>query len=217
MNYPLIHALIDQVADFQKEKQEGSLEEFAHWLLARVGANTSAEVINAPSFSHPKMTIDNVLTEFITYLYRYAKMYIKKIVEESQSAFTTYDDIVYVLILFFNPHEKITKTALIERNIHEKPTGMEVLKRLLKNGLIEQYDSEEDKRSKYLKVTTKGRIEFTNLVGKIYEASRLIGGNLTHREKEYLYFLLKKLHDFHNPIFINEKDSTFEVIFKKLG
>lgn len=215
MNRQLIHELIDQVADFQNERQRGDLQDFSVWLSKKIGKE-EVESIHVPAYSDTTMQIDSALVEYITYMYRYAKMYVKKVLEESQSAFTTYDDVVYVLILFFNP-DKMTKTELIERNVHEKPTGMEVLKRLLKNELIEQYDNEEDKRSKYLKVTEKGKEEFMKIFGKMNQISKLAAGDLNNREKEYLYFFLKKLDNFHNPIFLNEREKTFEALFDKLN
>jgi DNA-binding MarR family transcriptional regulator len=216
INYQLLHELIDQLGDFQKENPNGSVRAFSTWLSQKVSKEEGIEVIQVPAYQEVMISIDSALVEYLTYMYRYAKVYVKKVVEESESAFVTYDDVVYVLILFFNPYP-MTKTELIERNIHEKPTGMEVLKRLVKNGLIEQYANEEDRRSKFLKVTAKGKNEFMKIFDKMHKVSQLVAGNLSHREKEYLFFLLKKLDNFHNPIFLNDRALDIVQLLKKIS
>jgi MarR family transcriptional regulator, lower aerobic nicotinate degradation pathway regulator len=214
MNYQLIHEIIDQIADFQKEHTEGDLQDFSTWLSHKIGRNAKQAEIQVQHA--PSIDINDAIPEFIICMYRYAKIYVKKILEENHSAFSTYDEVIYVIVLFFNP-EKMTKTELIEKNVHEKPTGMEILKRLLKNNMIEQYDNEQDKRSKYLKVTEKGKMEFLKIFDKMREVSRLIAGDLTVKEQGQLYFLLKKLDNFHNPIFLNERALGIDELLTKLG
>ncbi len=229
MNYQLIHELINQVADFQQESLHGDLNDFSAWLSQKIekqgeqqkrGIEKLKERLQNSDFQNStddfKAQENYSVLALITYLYRYAKLYAKKALEEHQSVFVTFDELVYLITLYFNP-QPLSKTQLIETNIHEKPTGMEIIKRLLKNKLIEQFDSQEDKRVKYLRVTEKGKAEFMKVFGTMRAITYLVSGNLTKEENYQLFQLLKKLHLFHNPIFLHEKEKPLQEILGKVS
>ncbi|MCU0391751.1 MAG: MarR family winged helix-turn-helix transcriptional regulator [Thermoflexibacter sp.] len=224
-DYQLLHELIDQVGDFQKYSPHGEMKDFAVWLGKKVIAKEDFEIAsdsltnvvnNDDDKAVPFQRQENYsILALVTYLYRYARLYAKKALEEHQSAFVTYDELVYLITLYFDPRQ-MSKTQVIEANIHEKPTGMEIIKRLLKNNLIEQSDSKEDKRVKYLKVTPRGEAELMRILGTMRSITQLVSGNLTQQENQQLFQLLRKLHEFHNPIFLDEKEQPLEEILKKL-
>ena len=95
----------------------------------------------------------------------------------------------------------MTKMALIKKNIHDKPVGMLIITRLLRQGLIEQTDSDLDKRSKLIRITERGLQILENQMEKIRQATNIVAGNLTHAEKMELIRILNKLDRFHYPIF----------------
>jgi MarR family transcriptional regulator, lower aerobic nicotinate degradation pathway regulator len=108
----------------------------------------------------------------------------------------------------------MTKMQLIEKNIHEKPTGLEVIKRLLKNKIIGERDNDEDKRSKRVFLTEKGKGIFFQTLSQMGEVSKIISGKLTASEKIQLFTLLKKLDDFHNPIFLEHRHKSINELNK---
>ncbi len=95
-------------------------------------------------------------------------------------------------------------------NIHEKTTGMEVIKRLLNNGLVEQTDDQNDRRSKRLLITAKGMGVLLGTFEEMRKASLIIAGTLNEVEKMQLLHLLQKLHFFHKPLFINERETGLD-------
>ena len=90
---------------------------------------------------------------------------------------------------------------LIKKNVHEKPTGMQIINRLIAQGWIDQKNSDSDKRSKVIKISNSGNIALENQMSKIRTASEIVTGNLTQNEKLELIRLLTKLNDFHQPIY----------------
>lgn len=70
-----------------------------------------------------------------------------------------------------------------ENNIHEKNTGMEIIKRLINNQLLEQHDDENDKRSKRLKITPLGQAELFKSFDGMIKVSRIISGKLSDTER----------------------------------
>jgi MarR family transcriptional regulator, lower aerobic nicotinate degradation pathway regulator len=149
-----------------------------------------------------------MIARMIVFMYRYAKLYIKKALEglELQSI----EEFGYMTILIqFQP---LTKTALIQKNIHEKPTGMEIIKRLVKLGYIEEKQHGEDKRSKNLFVTEKGRTMMAGLYKNMDKVSRLILGDLNVAEQWQLFTVLKRLDNFHKPIFLDNLQKVDEIL-----
>jgi DNA-binding MarR family transcriptional regulator len=110
----------------------------------------------------------------------------------------------------------MNKTSLIDKNIQEKPTGTEVIKRLLKNEWIAEKNNENDKRSKLIFLTEKGKGILFQTFGQIGKASEIITGSLEQQEKLQLLALLKKLQIFHQPLFITQKNKNWEEFLKLL-
>ena len=96
---------------------------------------------------------------------------------------------------------------LIKKNIHDKPVGMLIITRLLKNGWIEQTESDADRRNKLISITEKGITALEQHMSKIRIATEIVAGNLNHHEKMELIRILNKLDRFHYPIFSRNIDS----------
>ena len=212
MNFELLTAIIEafkehQVLNVQNDKT--SLAEFAIWL------NQKNYLIGQPKNSEHIEIIgrDEVETEIgklIIYLNRYAKLLVRKGLNNFPELVN--EDFTYLYILM--TCESMTKIQLIEKNIHEKPTGLEVIKRLLKHKLIDERDDEKDKRSKRVFLTEKGRVTFFQTLGQMSKVSQLIAGKLTIEEKNQLFNLLKKLEDFHNPLFLQHRQKSIDELGK---
>jgi DNA-binding MarR family transcriptional regulator len=151
-------------------------------------------------------TIEVEISNSIVNLNRYVKLLVKKGLQDFPELIN--EDFIYIANLM--DHESMTKMQLIDKNIHEKPTGLEVIKRLLKHKLIGERDDKEDKRSKRVFLTEKGRRTFFKSVAEMQKISKLVTGKLTLAEKNQLYALLKKLKDFHNPIFLEHRKKSID-------
>ncbi len=151
------------------------------------------------------------LSQHIAHLYRFAKGYTKIALEDSP--LITMDDFLYLgKIMELNT---CTKTELIEHNSHEKTSGMEIIKRLLKNGFIDQRNDPDDGRSKQVSITPEGEKEFFAALAGMQKSANLVGGPLSTVEKLHLMHLLKKLYEFHKPLFA-EKNASLDEMLEQL-
>ena len=209
---------------FEQENhtEKGSLSDFGAWLVGKQSESlvSKNEMVDTSSLlvpaelraaaDHPEVIIGKLLT----FLSRYLKIYFKKGLEDS--VLTTGDDFTYLATLLHKG--SLTKTELIMLNAHEKTSGMEVIKRLLNNDLIEQSDDESDKRSKRISLTSKGKsvlIQSFDMMGKV---GKICTGDLTDAEKNQLMNLLKKLDNFHHDIYLNHRDFELErIIAEKIS
>lgn len=97
---------------------------------------------------------------------------------------------------------------LIKKNAQEKSVGIQIINRLIRQGWVDQTNSEVDKRSKLVNINEKGVQASEMLMDKVRDASEIVAGDLTHNEKMQLIGLLKKLNDFHYPIYLKNLDPS---------
>jgi DNA-binding MarR family transcriptional regulator len=147
---------------------------------------------------------ESVISTLLVHMNRYAKTYSRAAIHNSD--FTTQEDFIYLINL--RAFGAMTKMDLIKKNIQDKPTGMQTIGRLIKKGWVAQTDSETDKRSKVISITTAGLEALDQQMDKIRQATTIVTGNLLYTEKMELIRLLGKLNDFHHPIFSQHMDSS---------
>ncbi|MFC4230968.1 MarR family winged helix-turn-helix transcriptional regulator [Parasediminibacterium paludis] len=145
---------------------------------------------------------DNDISILIVFIFRYAKNYIKKALKDS--IIQTADEFSYLITLM--TYESLTKTELIGKLVMEKTSGTEIIKRLLKQGLLTEFEDSQDKRSVRVAISPKGRMELVKILPEMDKVTKLVAGNLNIKEKNTLAYLLKKLDHFHNQIYHEKKD-----------
>jgi MarR family transcriptional regulator, lower aerobic nicotinate degradation pathway regulator len=220
MNYAFLKSLLTQAEAFEQQTpatEQQTLASFAAWLSQQTA---SAPAVNSAGVCPPddhellagSNSPDHEIGIFVSYLYRYTKLYGKKALADTP--LSTIDEFSYMVMLLEGTAP--TKTELIDRNIQEKTTGTEILRRLINGGLVEQFDDPTDRRSKRLKLTEQGMSVMFQVMPRMGQLLTLVGGNLTPTEKEQLVFLLSKLHLFHNQLFNNERDTPIEVLVSQL-
>jgi DNA-binding MarR family transcriptional regulator len=125
---------------------------------------------------------------------RYYKAYAKKVLGESE--LTSPDGFSFLYHLSLT--DSFRKMELIKMHHLEPPSGIEVLKRLLNKGLIEEFDDADDKRARRIKITEIGKKELQVIMPKMSEVFRLMTAELSLNEKLHLLAFLKQMNDFHN-------------------
>jgi DNA-binding MarR family transcriptional regulator len=148
----------------------------------------------------------------ITLMYRYAKNYIKKAL--ANSVIQTADEFAFLITLM--THDSLTKTELITTQVMEKTSGIEVIKRLVAQGLIHEFADTQDKRSVRVQVTEKGKIAIYEVLPDMSSVSKLVLGNLNIMETKILSSLLKKLDFFHHDLFMHNRQDTLADLLQKI-
>ena len=210
MKYNLIKDVLDLVEEFEKGNatgSHGSIEGFREWIAVnykRANAN------NEPDWEGKDKgrSADSVINTLIVHMNRYAKSYSKSAIFGSD--FSSQEDFIYLINL--KAFGEMTKMDLIKKNVHEKPTGMQIINRLIAQGWVNQTNSEIDKRSKVLKISPKGIRALENQMDKIRKATRIVTGDLTRPEKMELIRLLNKLNDFHQPIYVKNIEPEYLLV-----
>ena len=204
--YQNVKKLISWAEAFENQLAEGDIwddTKFAHWLAGEFKTSPNTE---QPIAKKSKASI----TMSVHFLYKFAQFYSRKIFKNS--LIYSLDDFSVIASLL--PDKKLMKAEVIRKNITEKSSGNEVLKRLLRQQLIKETDNPEDRRSKLLEITPQGLNEIFAIKSQMERMGELVEGNLNEQEKIDLLKIFSKLYQFHNPLFEANDES---ILFEKLG
>lgn len=201
LNYQLIKDLIAAVERFENENNADiyspTFEGFCSWLSA--DGDEIAQPLQQPDWEGKATgrSSESVIATLLVHMNRYARAYSRAAIYDSE--FSTQDDFSYLINL--QAFGEMTKMQLIKKNVHDKPTGMQIINRLAAKGWIKQTDSKEDKRSKVIFISEGGKKALQRQMPTIKLATRIVSADLTETEKIQLIAILTKLEKFHNPIF----------------
>ncbi|WP_271765575.1 MarR family winged helix-turn-helix transcriptional regulator [Aquimarina algiphila] len=205
--YELIKELISLTGEFVKSRSDGEIhiKSFTDWLSKRMDKTVSTEEYEITGHS-----IEAEIAAYIGRMSRYSNSYIKSALVDLP--FTTDMDFAFTAIL--HRAGSIGKTDLIRKMAYDKSSGMEVIKRLLKNELIEQFPNPEDKRGKLLRLTKIGEENVIKTYAEAHKAAKTVSGCLSKSEQINLLKTLKKLDEFHFPIYLEEEKDLNLIINK---
>ena len=201
-SYKLVHQLLNLVEEFEQDSngRELCLSDFSGFLINHLEHSDNSLGSSDIRFGEMEeetqelaYQIDNAIGRLFVYMSRYAKSYIKKTLEGTP--LQSPEDFTALAILL--THESLTKGELISRNIQEKTSGTEVIRRLLAAGLVKQWDDQTDKRSKRISITASGKGLLHRVFADMNYVGKMVTGNLSYSEKLKLQYLLQKLETFH--------------------
>lgn len=118
--------------------------------------------------------------------------------------------------LFVMSHEGCSKSEVAQHSLAEKTTIFEIIKRLVKNGILEEKLNETDKRSKHLKLTAQGKAICFSLMKRAQEVSQHLVGNLDKSEKVNLFDSLIKLDGYHQHCYQQYKNEDWEKLKEEM-
>jgi DNA-binding MarR family transcriptional regulator len=197
MKYQLLNELIQHLEKFESLQNQNhkNINAFAQWLAHENQANKTAQKFIPVESTEPiyRQPVDALISILIGRMGKYAR--------------------VYATLMF---HEHMTKSELIHYNLLDSVTsGADIIKRLINNGLIQEEENPNDKRSKSVRITPKGRAMMVEVFKEMQLASEIVTGKLSEKEKHTLVELLSKLDAFHKDIFENDRKLELSAIKNK--
>lgn len=203
--YKRINSLIRYLEQYEQEvvQRESSADferEFALWLLSK------RQRPGIDSTNKQDRFLEGNIGRLLVFLSRYLDYYSKRLFKETKIYSVT--DFGFLMTLF--PDKALTRSRLIRSNLMEKPSGTEVIKRLLREGLVtEELDG---KKYKKVRLSQAGREELNRVMGHVTKLGEHVTGDLNEEEKEYLLQLMTRLHYFHKPIFERHDEEEIQKI-----
>jgi len=119
-----------------------------------------------------------------------------------------------ILVTIFNQKNPI-KSEAIYNNIMELSSGTNMLIRLKKRGLVSEYDDEQDKRVKRLKLTDKGQATLLKAKDLVLKVAHMMVNDLSDEDKRLCIQLLNPIDRRFSGLFQKQRNKAFEEIYKE--
>lgn len=208
MNHKLLIEFMHLLFEFEKDTAGGLLPKYAQTIdgfKKWIREKQEDPIINEDLvLGDTVVTTEQHITIALVKVANYSKMYWRSLLADIPIA--TQENWMVLFNLWM--YGAMTKMELIRIIAQEKPTGMQIINRLIQLEFVYQSDSEVDKRSKIIEITAVGQRELLNQMNEIQQVSQMINGKLGHSEKQQLLLSLTKLMDFHEEVFKENKSKT---------
>ncbi len=216
-NYNFLKNILAEIDSYKTEKggYPETLREFAYWHYNRMFPSTE-EAIDLKKYEEDHVNsfggnIRNTISYMFTAIHRFKLHYLKTAL--GNNPLESYEEVAFLFSLVYGG--PMTHSQLIDMHVQNKPTGTEIIKRLIKKKFIEQAPSPKDKRSKVLTVTTLGMNQFSESIGKVSQLSEMLLYPLSQKETIAFFETTAKLYNAHRQIYSKEKKMEFEKIVEK--
>lgn len=186
----IVAEIIEYLRKFEIEKgqEPKDIKEFALWL-----SQFMFESHNHLESNQKESDIDMELTFLLIMQSKHYKMYCKEALINTEINSPDEYSFLYHLSLV----DSFRKMELIHIHLLEAPSGIEVIKRLLKKDFIEEFDDKDDKRAKRVRITNKGRKETDKITPQMKSVYSKMTAEISLKEKLYAVSLLKEVNDYH--------------------
>lgn len=188
---------------FIKENPQGNIRGFANWLLTHTDPLETVIASEADPVMKSGLRLSEAFAagkDFLAWLYmgrliRYVKYYTKAVM--SQFQLSGPDEFLFLTLI--NEMDRPTKKEVSVANATELTTGMDMLRRLQKLGLIDESADERDGRSKRLRLTEKGQETLQAVHQEMIRLEPSFLAELTLNERDQLVQTLQYLNAYHFP------------------
>lgn len=210
MKYQTTLSLIQYLADFEAETQSTDLREFACWLAQKLSPHPIKERFSKENIDKTPYGIEvgqwdmNAhIGVLIGRMARFSRMYAKKALDGL--AIQSIEEFGFLMGIFElkNP----TKSELVNMSLVEMTTGVEIIRRLVKAGLITEQKDTVDKRAKRLTITQIGQEVLMKALKGMHTVGETSVGFLSEEEKLALIAILSKLNRTHTDQYLNQKEN----------
>jgi len=186
----VISEIVQWLELFNKENPENEMEltSFILWLNSRLFTDEHID-----QSIHGNELLDMELSFLLVLQHRYYKAYAKKVLGQSELSSPEGFSFLYHLSLV----DSYRKMELIKMHHIEPPSGIEVLKRLLKKELIEEFDDPDDGRAKRIRITETGTKEIRAIMPKMQNVFKSMTAEMSLHEKLHVVSFLKQMNDYH--------------------
>jgi MarR family transcriptional regulator, lower aerobic nicotinate degradation pathway regulator len=189
-SFEILKDILPMIEDYEAKDTAGTVEGFLEFAYQK-----NSEKGRTKALENEQM-LKNQLGFYLNMLFRFMKIYTKTALKDSP--ITTMDDFIFLATI--HKENSIRKTDLIKNNMVEIPSGIEIIKRLLKNKLVSEHADDTDKRAVKLMITDFGRGELFKIFGEMNKVGHTLAGNLASDELFQLHSLLEKLALHHQKI-----------------
>ena len=212
--YNSIKRLIEFWEAYEDETDKQELLEFADWLAAKLKEKPELNLKQLKKRIRNDEPENIILfkkldepTRFLEYTSRISRLhdfYIKKFFSD----LPINNRLEYLFLYTVSEKKESKKTELINTHLVDYTTGMDTIKRLVNNGLLEEMQDETDKRAKLLVVTIKGKMVLEQSGKKIADEIHMFLACISMNKWKKTLSVLDEINKFHSGIYQTHNDKN---------
>lgn len=191
----LLVELVNLWGEYEKLVPEPTVYDFCLWYFKREATDLPKKVDDIDAEIRESEIVD-----LLHRLNKFYEFYAKKALENG--GLSNVEDMV-----FLNSMEQLRdfrKGLIVEANVMEMPSGIDVIERLEKSKLIDAIPDLSDRRAKLVRLTQRGRQVLQRNKANIQKAAELTVQPLNQKEKELFRDMLQLLDGFHSKTYTNK-------------
>lgn len=212
--YKTIQRLITYWEEFEENNSNVTIQDFGQWLVQNSDKETSDNDISSfrdidldlPVYLKYEQSLDqeNHLLDLISRISRLHEFYIRKFL--TNLPINTRLEFVFLYTIDIIGSAK--KTEVINVHLVEFTTGMDIIKRLLSQGLIVESLNEADKRSKLVHTTEAGKAVLNKSLRQMDAEKEMFLACINSNKWKKIMSTLEELNSFHNSIYLKHNSKN---------
>lgn len=211
--YYIIKQLIELLESFEEEDlQQKDLLGFAEWMITRIREEPSLNSTGmarrsgldySEHFAYLKNFDEKArFLEYISRISRFHEFYIRKYLNE----LPLNSRLEYIFLYTAGMMDRVKKTDIINMHLIEYSTGMDTIRRLINNELMEEMPDESDKRVRLLELTDKGKKVLEECNKRLKEERSMFLACISPNKWKKTMTVLGEINEFHNSIYLSHSD-----------
>lgn len=199
---PLIE-LITAWDAYQAGNEGATVNDFCRYYLNREGKQELSKGNMSPD---PDTTMARLIGRLGVMVEAYSKM-----------ALQAEGDIELEWFYFMNTlyhQQESNKTDVIQYNLYEPSTGIDILNRIIKAGYIKERNDPDDKRARLVVLTSKGEKKVMKCREVLHKGAYLMFGGMDANDKQLIIQLLASTEIKHTGIFAGHKGESIDTLLE---
>jgi DNA-binding MarR family transcriptional regulator len=198
--------LINEWADFEKQYPEASIEEFCrHYLIKKREAENRHEKPEGPQ--PPQQ--ENMLLKLLGGISGIGQVYARELLSDLPEIQPK--DFYYLVNIWHAGDSH--KTEIINRQLSELSTGIDILNHLKEIDLIEERIDPSDRRAKLISITEKGKKVLYQCFQRMSKVGAILFDEVAEEDRKLCIQLLKKVVVKHSKLALEVKDKGIKEVF----
>ncbi len=202
--------IVNEWAAYEAQHPDAEVEDFCRHYLTRARAERATPPFDGRATPPtPRATMLKLLGRIAWVISVYSKKVMQGVAISHPDAFPLLNTAWQL--------GEASKTDIIHQNIIEFSTGIDMLNRLQRDGLISERPDPNDRRSKLIRITPAGQEVLFEIFGRFHRIGDLVLHDLPEEDVLLCIQLLKGVENKHWKICAETKGMEFEEIYSAFG
>lgn len=191
----MIQRLVGRWVEYARLRTDCSIKDFSQWLYKREMGGELTQVTDEsgmPTILEKQMEIGYLFGRLANFIDLWGKLAFKDL------PILQFED--YTILQEVKHQHNPTKKSLADLLVNEKSTAFEIIKRLIRDGLLSEELDEKDRRIRRVQLTSKGENILMKANQQAQKAAMLLMGDTPERDMDSLIEIFRELDRFHSHI-----------------